>query len=70
MIQIDEQQAREAIEELERRFEELIEQAKFRQQAAAQIPTLVAQANQAQGALGVWRELLGEPVEEQDDDGE
>ena len=64
MIQIDENVARETIERLEQQFKELIENAQLRQQAAAQIPTLVARANQVQGALGVWRDLLGEPEAE------
>ena len=69
MITIDEQTAREAIAGLEQQFKELVESAKLRQQAAAQIPTLVAKANQCQGALEVWRGLLGDEPEEQNDDG-
>ena len=69
MIEINEQRARDAIEALEAQYNELIEQIKLRQQAAQQIPVLVAKANQAQGAIGVWRALLGEP-EEQTIDGE
>ena len=61
MIEIDETQARATIAELEQQFQELIENANLRQQAAQQIPVLVAKANQVQGALGVWRALLGEP---------
>ena len=69
MIEINEQQARDAIKALEAQFEELVENARMRQQAAQQIPTLVAKANQCQGAIGVWRALLGEQEQEQDDDG-
>ena len=66
MIEINEQDARDAIEVLEKQFNDLIENVKLRQQAAAAIPTLVAQANQCQGAIGVWRTLLGEPEPEQE----
>jgi len=68
MIEINEQHAREAIAALEQQYNELIEQIKLRQQAAQQIPVLVAKANQAQGALGVWRVLLGDEPEVVDAD--
>jgi len=69
MIEINEQDARDAIAELEQQFKELLDNVQLRQQAAQQIPTLVAKANQCQGAIGVWRALLGEPEQEQIDDG-
>ena len=70
MITINEQHAREAIAALEQQYNDLIAQIELRQKAAQQIPVLVAKANQAQGALGVWRVLLGvepEVVEDADE---